>query len=535
MKEPKFGIDSERTGKIDWPLATRRVLADTKSDFIHAPHLRFIFQKAGDELARLLISELNAGTYSPSLPVHMEVPKSASMRTDKSSHSSIVFSRQGSILLPKDRLLLQALADQAAPYVGQAVDKERSFSHRLAPANSDAMFLATRVCWNTFQKGLAAARSKPQNRYVIKVDVVNYFGSINQHLLVNRLQGQGMDKPLSERLEALLVAFTGHRSSRGILQGLVPTDLLGEFYLTPTDRFLKERQVDSLRYVDDIYIFVETSDAAERLVRELIPQLRGYDLVINEGKCVFMPAQLLITEEPDLEDLFRDAIEEVSAQVEEKDFSADYGFQSEWDDEDDEDYDAVDLELAATIELFDSAEKYEKRAENIERFCLPLFAKAGSDYALDHVEDVFESRPSMAQIYAAYMSNFLEKKWTVAFLKELFANASLGDWQRMWVGAALLSLQTAEDDLVSVAAAILRDPARHEALRAVAAIIIGRFGDADRRTSLFATYQTVGSAYIQLAIFFASKDWPGVERRNAEAAWSQHSDLHRLLSTALKN
>jgi hypothetical protein len=56
--------------------------------------------------------------------------------------------------------------------------------------------------------------------------------------------------------------------------------------------------VPSARYVDDIYIFVESVDATDRLLRELIPALGSYDLVLNEAKSVVIPKSALITGSP---------------------------------------------------------------------------------------------------------------------------------------------------------------------------------------------------------------------------------------------
>src|SRR5262245_53191325 len=115
-----------------------------------------------------------------------------------------------------------------------------------------------------------------------------------------------------------------------------------------------------------------------------------------------MPKSALFTEEPDLEELFSNAIEEISAQIEEEDTDADYGFQKDWNDEgdeSDEESEGIDLELKATQALFDSIEVFPGHEESIERFCLPLFTKADSDYAIDYVLDQLRRRPSMTQIY----------------------------------------------------------------------------------------------------------------------------------------
>jgi Reverse transcriptase (RNA-dependent DNA polymerase) len=240
---------------------------------------------------------------------------------------------------------------------------------------------------------------------VLKLDIANFFGSLNQHELINVLSDSGYPKPLHSRLEAILTSFTGDRSSRGLLQGIFPSDLFGNFYLAPIDAVLEEHGVASARYVDDIYVFVKSMKAADLVLRELIPTLRGYDLTLNEAKAKILLKSSLFAEEPDLEALFSDAIDEIASQIEEEDFDADYGFQSEWDDDEEkEEVETKDIELAATKNLFNSLGDYEGQEENIERFCLPLFTRANSDYAVEHVIDSFKKRAPLCHKYIRLIS-----------------------------------------------------------------------------------------------------------------------------------
>jgi hypothetical protein len=363
--------------------------------------------------------------------------------------------------------------------------------------------------------------------------VANFFGSLNLHTLINVFNDSGYDKTLSSRLEAVLISYTGQRSSRGILQGMYPSDLLGNYYLSPIDRFLKEYDLPSARYVDDIYVFVKSVDDAERVLRQLIPTLRSYDLVLNEAKSVIIPKSALVTEEPDLEALFDKAVEEISQQLDDEDFDADYGFQSEWDDEeDDEEMDQEDLELKATMLLFDSISDYPGHEENIERFCLPLFTTAGSDHAVAHVMHSFKKRPSMSQIYTSYLSKFLKANGVQSFLLNLLKDGALVDWQKMWVLAALSQVDDANDDAVRIALEVLRDTSRHDSLRAVAAVYVGIYGDHARRKELVSIYSTV-STYVQAAIYYSSSEWPSVERRNAKVSWGANGPLNSLLTIAI--
>jgi hypothetical protein len=53
-----FGLDGVAMSKIDWKLALARVSQDLRSDFIYAPHISFIYAKAGVELINEVKSAL---------------------------------------------------------------------------------------------------------------------------------------------------------------------------------------------------------------------------------------------------------------------------------------------------------------------------------------------------------------------------------------------------------------------------------------------------------------------------------------------
>mgnify|MGYP001627344284 CR=1 FL=1 len=538
-----IGIDSAYLKKLDTSLATIRISQDSKSDFIYAPHLSFIYSKASKELGEKLIGDLKSGKFAPGLPISIEVPKSARMKMSGKRGPS--FSRPGSILLPKDRLLYQVLADAAAPIIDERTDKSRSFSHMLADPGNESMFLPTRTCWSAFQKALKDHSTDKKLHYVVKLDIANCFGTLNQHMLINVLKSSGYPNELSGALEDLLGHFTATRSSRGIVQGVFPSDLLGNFYLDPVDRYLKDNKNPSARYVDDIYVFVETGEAAERVVRGLIALLRQYDLSLNETKSRVMAKSALQAEEPDLEALFQAAIEEVAAQTNDEDLDVDYGFQAEFDDDDDDEEsdedgngdEEPDLELAATKHLFDSVDEYEGHEETIERFCLPLFAKSGSDHAVDYVLSNFTKRPAMAQIYVTYLSRFLDDLLydVEGFLVRSLDDELLVDWQKMWILAGLLQAKSYKDDIVKTVWDVFNDANRHQALRAVAAIFVGRYGDHARRTNLINDYGPVGNPYIQTAIYYSSRWFPSAERANARRTWGSLTELNQLMTAALHN
>lgn len=530
-----FGLDLSQIKAADWKLATKRVLADMKTDFIWAPHIRFVFRRASDEVVKELKAQLKAGKFFPAAPLSIEVPKTFKLPVKGPGKARLgpSVTRPGSILLPPERLFYQLLADKAAPIVDAKTDKDRSFSHWLAAPTDESMFQSTRRCWSRFQAKLAELGEDDTNKYVMKLDIASYFGSVNQHKLINVLKSSGFKPGLCDRLELLLTYFSGDRSSRGLLQGMFPSDLFGNFYLDPLDRLLSDLDVPSARYVDDIYLFVPSVDAADHLLRQITPKLRAYSLVINEQKSKIVPKAALATEESDLQELFNEAVQEIAEQIEgDEDFEADYGFQSEFDDEDEEEEETPDLKLEATKKLFDSIEDYPGQEENIERFCLPLFAREASDYALSAVMDNWRKRPAMAQMYASYVARFLDDEELKGGLVSLLTANNLHEWQQLWIIGAMTQADTYEDGAVKTAAKIVSNGNGSEALRAIAANFVGKFGDHTRRDTLREQYSSLPE-YVRAAVFYSSRNWPAVEKGNAKALWSQESKLHAAIASAM--
>lgn len=519
---------------INWDLAIDRILEDKKSDFIYAPHLDFLYKFAKTEIINETKSKLKKGEYYPSEPITIEVPKSFRVEVAAGiKRFGPNYSRPGSILLPFDRLVYQAISDEACHTVRKKTDSSRSFSHQIIVPPTNKMFEPTRKCWSEWQNALQEKSKEKTVRYILKLDIANYFGSINQHMLINTLSDAKFSKHLLEVLESMLIIFTGERSSRGILQGIFPSDLFGNFYMAPVDRYLKEKGYLSCRYVDDLYVFLKSVDDGNSLLIELIPYLRSYDLVLNEAKCKIIPKSALVTEEPDLQMMFEDAIDEVRDLLDGEDLSSSYGFQSDWEDDDDS-LDEDDYELKATEKLFDVIDEYPGNEEAIERFCLPLFTKFDSDYAVEHVLNSLKKRASMTQIYCSYLSHFVNREDVLEKLFELISDEIASDWQKMWVLAALIRNNDVEDDQVRLVINVLKDANRHESLRAVAAIFVGFHGDIVRRKELGSIYKS-STNYIKAAIYFSSIKWPKVERSNARANWTGSSDLNRLMTIAFDN
>lgn len=540
-----FGIDAIALNKLDFKSAINRIQTDLKTDFIVAPHLSCVFSDCTDDLIAEVTGLLKSGNFSPSLPFVIDVPKKQRVRHIGLKRKFANYSRPGGILHPHDRLVLQCLADIAQEVVEPKLDRGICFSHQPAAADSSSrMFKSSRECWSSMQKQLAQLAAENPNTVVLKVDIAACFQSVNQHTLVNNLEYLGFPKEYIKPLESMLTQASVSRSSRGVLQGIFPSDLFGNFYLYPIDRSLKDRQIPAVRYVDDIVAFFKSGDECDRYLVELASELRKLDLSLNEAKSFVSTPVGLLTNDPDLEVLFQKAVAEAQDLLSNTAFEvqSDYGFQAIWEDEDDsaaadevkDNLDPQAVAIVATQSLFDQADFYPENMEEIERFCLPIFAKFESIYPLTHVLSRLEGTPSMSQIYYSYLSNFLHQEVVVEKITQVLTGRKcLFEWEYLWALATVMRMPTAKDALVSNVLALASE-VKSEAVRAMCLIVVAKHGDLDRQKSVTEAGQQFTSEYIRGAIVFAARYMQKAIRKNVLDAYGNQTPLLKMIAASTK-
>jgi len=533
-----FGVDATFAKTIDWTLAISRVMSDIRSDFILAPHLSCVFADSPDMLVDEVKGLLSAGKFTPQLPITIDIPKK--QRINKASgikRQSPNFVRTGGILMPPDRLVYQVLADVAQPLIEKKLNRKICFSHQPAGAKHlSRMFKTSRECWTEMQATLKGLETAAGASIVLRGDVASCFQSINQHTLVNMLDAAGFPKPLTKPLESMLVQMSTSRSSRGILQGLYPSDLLGNFYLYPLDRYLADSHIPSVRYVDDIYAFFKNHEESDRHIISIFRELRLLDLQFNESKTRVMTPGGLQTSDPDLDAMFGAAIEEIEAGLKEDDYeeiATDYGFQTIWHEQQPE-IDESTIAIEATVKLFDESAKYPDSVEEIERFCLPLFAAFDSDYALDHVLGKLESEASMSQIYFNYLSNFLEEAKVESKILDVIAARKLRfDWEYIWAIACVIKMTKVSDDGVAALLSLAKDTSE-ESVCALAVIAAVKHGDYDRQKGVVAAIEKDASPYIRGAVLFAARYMHKALRKNVLDLLENQSSLYGMIANSTK-
>lgn len=518
-----FGLDTNLVDGIDFNKALERTKTDVVSDFILAPHYSAIYEYAAEELIQHTVSLLRNGEYSPQQPIIIDVPKRSGI------------SRPGAILLPIDRLVYQLIADQLQTSIEEQVDRSRVYSYvSLINDPEFKMFRPTSESWQAMENARNSLCQSGEYSYAVKTDVACYFERIYQHNLINLLMGVGGDSRIVTLLEKVLSAFT-EKDSHGILQGMFPSDLLGNFYLSSIDNYLEVKEVPSIRYVDDLYIFYHSLIEAQKGLLGLCKILRDEGLNLNESKTDIMEASSLYVEETEIDRLFQQAREEIQNSEVLIEVEGQYGFETIWA-TGEQAYEGDEIELIAVRALYNSITTNPLESEKIERFCLPYFALAHDNSAIERSLQRLTTCPHSSRIYCNYLKSFACNDSSISSqIEQIVKNGTMAyDWSLIWPIAVLIEANVVDTTTVNESIRIVEDSRRSEVLRAMAVHLVAKHGNAMQRRLIKHRYDQEPSQYVKSAILYSTRYLPTNERNSCLGAWGSHSITNSLITRAVR-
>lgn len=127
--------------------------------------------------------------------------------------------------------------------------------------------------------------------YTYKVDISDYFNSIDLDILLPRLRNVLCDDQLLyELIETLLknpsIVENGEikQENKGVMAGCPIAAFLANVYLLDLDKMFAEENAIYCRYSDDIIIFTKTEEDQKRLKKKLLASLDAYHLKLNTTK-----------------------------------------------------------------------------------------------------------------------------------------------------------------------------------------------------------------------------------------------------------
>lgn len=129
------------------------------------------------------------------------------------------------------------------------------------------------------------------SRYIYKVDIHNYFNSVNIDILLPKLKDVLKDDLMlydffKKLLQNPYVEYNGEiiTENKGIMAGVPISTFLANLYLKELDFYFYEAKIPYMRYSDDIIIFTKNEDELQSSINVIKKALSDNELEVNEEK-----------------------------------------------------------------------------------------------------------------------------------------------------------------------------------------------------------------------------------------------------------
>lgn len=129
------------------------------------------------------------------------------------------------------------------------------------------------------------------NGCLVKVDLLNYYDTINKEILVrllNEIASSGDEKRAVGFLNNFLKEIDEPENKMGLPQNCDASSLLATFYVSHVDEFMLSIALHYCRFMDDIYFAAKDVYEARHLLQVMEKELRSIGLALNCQKVKFV-------------------------------------------------------------------------------------------------------------------------------------------------------------------------------------------------------------------------------------------------------
>ena len=214
-----------------------------------------------------LAEELKAGTWKPQPYMEIEVAKTKNPDEMRKLGMTAI----------RDKIVQHAIKSIIEPRY-EKIFLGNSYGYRPGKGATKAIRRVLAEC------------CKKQYKYVLRLDIDNFFDTINHDILQKRLVATGME-PEIVRLIMLCVKMGKVRQNSlewveteyGTPQGAVLSPILSNLYLHSFDQFAVSKNVPYVRYADDFLFLTETKEQAEEILTKTETHLKEkLELSLNQ-------------------------------------------------------------------------------------------------------------------------------------------------------------------------------------------------------------------------------------------------------------
>lgn len=133
---------------------------------------------------------------------------------------------------------------------------------------------------------------KINDNYSYKVDIKNYFNSININKILKELKQDIEEETYNLIKEILINKKITYKNEileeeKGIMAGVPISSFLANYYLKDLDKYFEKENIIYFRYADDILISAENKEDLDKYIKYIKKELKKKNLDINEEKEYF--------------------------------------------------------------------------------------------------------------------------------------------------------------------------------------------------------------------------------------------------------
>jgi hypothetical protein len=186
------------------------------------------------------------------------------------------------VIDPHDSIVYLALAIMAAPSIKQHRKPAREqsvFSYHFAPRNGK--LFDSRYCYASFMEALQSRLTN--HGFIVKCDVKNFYQGVTPALVRESLNHCHVTPFVSDYVTDLL-SFWSQSGLQGLPVGYNASRILAESVFIPIDEALNAQGIYSIRFADDLYLFTDSDERAQKALETLSKLLAVSKLDLNLEK-----------------------------------------------------------------------------------------------------------------------------------------------------------------------------------------------------------------------------------------------------------
>lgn len=233
---------------------------------------------------RGIFLNIDFGRHLPQTPLTLPIPK---------ADGSFRLCHQ---LDPIDAIFYAAAVKEAALgiEIGRLPrDSETVFSFRHSAVSTDGFFDGS-TSWGDFNAASKNLLLRSDYRYVLTIDIADFYNQISLQRLASALQESGMDAERVLNLCSFISNLNG-KNDRGIPVGPHASALLAEAFLNDLDAFLLRNGRRFQRYIDDIRVFCQSYEEGVLVLYELTRYLStSLQLTLQSHKTRILRAETFL-------------------------------------------------------------------------------------------------------------------------------------------------------------------------------------------------------------------------------------------------